>query len=77
MPLPSKSKKSEPLWNPYTRGALAASVVPVAAAYGEEAIKGAKRLGKKIKKNVKSIKSKLEPVGPKRTREGVPMRRKK
>jgi hypothetical protein len=81
MPLPSKSNKSEPLWNPYTKGALAGAVVPIASAYGEEAVKGikrgAKKLGKKIKKVSKNIKSSLEPVGPRRSKEGVPVRRRK
>lgn len=67
-----KKKRVNPIVNPTSVGAVTSMAGLAGAVYGDEIAAGAKRLGKKIKKKVKSAFS----GSPRRTSDGVVKRKK-
>ena len=67
--------KGLPVINESTKLGMAGAGATIAAAYGEEIAQGVKRGAKKLKKFVKKTVKSMKSSEPKRSKDGVPMRK--
>lgn len=72
---PGPKQKGLPVINESTKLGMAGAGATIAAAYGEEIVDGVKRGAKKLKKFVKNTVKSMKSSEPKRSKDGVPMRK--